>query len=94
MTFASVGALVARRVPENRIGSIFLLTGLANSVQLLSWQYAEAHSLNAFDELFFVGANELAVKLGPDERRGRVAESDKSPRRDLGPRGTEFHCGG
>ena len=28
-------------MPENRIGWIFLLTGLANSVQLLSWQYAD-----------------------------------------------------
>ena len=41
LTFASVGAIVARRVPENRIGWIFLLTGLATSVQLLSWQYAD-----------------------------------------------------
>ena len=41
LTFASVGAIVASRVPENRIGWIFLLTGLANSVQLFSWQYAD-----------------------------------------------------
>ena len=41
LTFASVGAIVARRVPENWIGWIFLLTGLATSVQLLSWQYAD-----------------------------------------------------
>jgi signal transduction histidine kinase len=41
LTFASVGAIVARRVPENGIGWIFLGTGLANSVQLLSWQYAD-----------------------------------------------------
>ena len=41
LTFAAVGAIVARRVPENRIGWIFLGTGLANSVQLLSWQYAD-----------------------------------------------------
>ena len=41
LTFASVGAIVASRVPENRIGWIFLLTGLANSLQLFSWQYAD-----------------------------------------------------
>ena len=50
MTFASVGALVARRVPENRIGWVFLLTGLANSVQLFSWQYADV-GLHATDRL-------------------------------------------
>ena len=58
MTFASVGALVARRAPENRIGWIFLLTGLANSVQLLSWQYADV-GLHATDLL--PGATAAAV---------------------------------
>jgi signal transduction histidine kinase len=41
LTFASVGVVIARRVPENRIGWVFCLTGLVNSVQLLSWQYAD-----------------------------------------------------
>ena len=41
LTFASVGVIIARRVPDNRIGWVFCLTGLANSVQLLSWQYAD-----------------------------------------------------
>ena len=41
LTFASVGVIVARRVPGNRIGWIFCLTGLATSIQLLSWQYAD-----------------------------------------------------
>ena len=41
LTFASVGVIIARRVPENRIGWVFCLTGLVNSVQLLSWQYAD-----------------------------------------------------
>ena len=58
LTFASVGALVARRVPENRIGWIFLVTGLANSVQLLSWQYADV-GLHATDRL--PGADAAAV---------------------------------
>ena len=61
LTFASVGALVARRVPENRIGWIFLLTGLANSVQLLSWQYADV-GLHATDRL--PGADAAAVFNG------------------------------
>jgi signal transduction histidine kinase len=50
LTFASVGAIVARRVPQNRIGWIFLGTGLANGVQLLSWQYADV-GLHATDRL-------------------------------------------
>ena len=58
MTFASVGALVARRVPENTIGWIFLLTGFANSVQLLSWQYADV-GIHATDRL--PGATAAAV---------------------------------
>jgi signal transduction histidine kinase len=58
LTFASVGMLVARRAPENAIGWIFLYTGLANSVQLLSWQYADVglHAGNRFP-----GAHAAAV---------------------------------
>jgi hypothetical protein len=41
LAFVSVGALVARRVPANRIGVTFCLVGLAFVVQLLSWQYAD-----------------------------------------------------
>ena len=58
LTFASVGAIVARRVPENTIGWIFLLTGFANSVQLLSWQYADV-GLRATHR--FAGATAAAV---------------------------------
>jgi len=58
LTFASVGALVARRVPENRIGWIFLFTGLAEAVQLLSWQYADV-GLRASQR--FPGADAAAV---------------------------------
>ena len=58
LTFASVGALVARRVPENKIGWIFLLTGLAIGVQLLSWQYADV-GVHATDRL--PGATAAAV---------------------------------
>jgi signal transduction histidine kinase len=58
LTFASVGAIVACRVPENRIGWIFLLTGLANCVQLLTWQYANVglHALHGLP-----GARGVAV---------------------------------
>jgi signal transduction histidine kinase len=41
LTFATVGVLVARRAPGNRIGWIFLLTGLANAAQVLTWSYAD-----------------------------------------------------
>jgi signal transduction histidine kinase len=41
LTFATVGALVSRRVPDNRVGWIFLLTGLANAAQVLTWSYAD-----------------------------------------------------
>jgi signal transduction histidine kinase len=58
LTFASVGAIVARRVPENTIGWIFLLTGLANSVQLLSWQYADVGLRATYR---FAGATAAAV---------------------------------
>ena len=58
LTFASVGALVARRVPENRIGWVFLFSGLANGIQLLSWQYADV-GLHAGHR--FPGAHGAAV---------------------------------
>jgi hypothetical protein len=41
LTFASVGAIVAWRRPENAIGWIFCFVGLANCLQLLTWQYAD-----------------------------------------------------
>ena len=41
LTFASIGAVVARRVPANQIGWIFCLTGFATMVQLLTWQHAD-----------------------------------------------------
>ena len=58
LTFGSVGVVVARRVPENRIGWFFLLSALANSVQLLSWQYADVgvHATNGLP-----GADAAAV---------------------------------
>ena len=41
LTFASVGAIVARRVSDNRIGLVFCVTGLLTCVDLLTWQYAD-----------------------------------------------------
>jgi hypothetical protein len=41
LTFASVGAIVAWRRPENAIGWIFCVVGLATCLQLLTWQYAD-----------------------------------------------------
>ena len=41
LAFASVGAVVARRVTDNRVGWIFLITGFLNGVTLLLSQYVE-----------------------------------------------------
>ena len=41
LTFASVGAIVVRRVPDNRIGWVFSVAGLLNVVNLVTWQYAD-----------------------------------------------------
>jgi hypothetical protein len=52
LTFASVGVIVAVRVPENRIGLVFCLTGFVSIVQLFTWNYADvglhrSHTLSA-----------------------------------------------
>ncbi len=41
LTFASVGVVVAMRVPENRIGLVFCLTGFVSIIQLFTWNYAD-----------------------------------------------------
>ena len=46
LTFATVGAAVAWRVPGNRIGWIFCTIGVACGVSVLAWAYAD-HGLNA-----------------------------------------------
>jgi hypothetical protein len=51
LTFASVGVVVALRVPGNRIGWVFCLTGFVSIVQLFTWNYADvglhSHALPA-----------------------------------------------
>jgi hypothetical protein len=41
LTFAGVGALVAWRVPENRIGWIFCAAGVFYGASVLAWAYAD-----------------------------------------------------
>lgn len=42
LSFAVVGAFLVARLPENRVGWLFCLTGAAIGVATLSWQYADA----------------------------------------------------
>jgi hypothetical protein len=49
LMFAVVGALVAARVPENRIGWIFCAIGAYCSVLVLAWAYAD-YGLNVASE--------------------------------------------
>jgi signal transduction histidine kinase len=58
LTYATVGAIVVARVPHNRIGWIFCLTGIATIAQLISWQYADV-GLNSSHDL--PGASAAAV---------------------------------
>jgi hypothetical protein len=46
LSFATVGAMVAARVPDNRIGWIFCTIGFACGVSVLAWAYAD-YGLNA-----------------------------------------------
>ncbi|MDP9292898.1 MAG: hypothetical protein M3O90_00505 [Actinomycetota bacterium] len=40
LTYACVGAVVAARVPENPIGWMFCVTGLAFGLAMLGYEYA------------------------------------------------------
>lgn len=46
LTFATVGAMVAARVPDNRIGWIFCAIGVLCGMSVLAWAYAD-YGLNA-----------------------------------------------
>ena len=46
LTFASVGAMVAARVPDNRIGWVFCAIGVLCGMSVLAWVYAD-YGLNA-----------------------------------------------
>ncbi|MEO7118018.1 MAG: hypothetical protein ABIZ34_03495, partial [Candidatus Limnocylindrales bacterium] len=41
MTFATVGALVAARLPDNRVGWVFCITGLALAIGNVTYNYAD-----------------------------------------------------
>jgi signal transduction histidine kinase len=41
LAFATVGAIVAARVPENPIGSLFCGIAIVNGAALLAWEYAD-----------------------------------------------------
>ena len=49
LAFATVGAIVASRVPENRIGWVFCVTGLVDGATTLGYQYA-SYGLHATSE--------------------------------------------
>jgi hypothetical protein len=49
LAFATIGAIVASRVPENPIGWIFCITGLFAGAVILAWVYAD-YSLYATSE--------------------------------------------
>lgn len=64
LTFASVGAVVARRVPRITIGMIFCLTGLMNLVQLFTWQYADVGLNGRYGLPGAAGANVVNSIIG------------------------------
>jgi signal transduction histidine kinase len=74
LTFASVGVIVARRVPTNRIGWIFCLTGFANSIQLLSWQYADV-GLHRTEQLSGAAAATVFNSMISEETAGLLGLS-------------------
>jgi hypothetical protein len=50
LTFAGEGAIVAWRVPGNRIGWVFCVTGILCGITVLAWAYAD-YGLNASEAL-------------------------------------------
>ncbi len=49
LAFATVGAIVVSRVPENRIGWLFCVTGVTGAAGVLAWAYAD-YGLHATSE--------------------------------------------
>jgi signal transduction histidine kinase len=72
LTFATVGALVARRAPGNRIGWIFLLAGLANALQILTYSYADV-GLRAGQRLPGASAAAVVNQVISEETAGLLA---------------------
>jgi hypothetical protein len=80
LAFGSVGAVVASRVPENRIGWIFCVTGVLIGATVLTWAYADyglhatadrlpgAAAAASFPGEALAGLFGFAVLLFPDGR--------------------------
>lgn len=68
VTFATLGALILSRQPDNRMGWLFLFPGVTGGLQFLSGQYAEA-DLSGEGVL---PAAELAAALSPVFQIGAV----------------------
>jgi signal transduction histidine kinase len=74
LTFASVGVILARRVPDNRVGWVFCLTGFLTGVNLLTWQYADV-GLNTGHHLPGATAAAVVNNVISEETAGWLALS-------------------
>ena len=64
LAFATVGAIVVARVPENRIGWLFCAIGLLNGATNLSWAYAD-YGLHATSQRLPLAATAAALPGEP-----------------------------
>jgi len=66
LAFATTGAIVASRVPGNRIGWLFCVTGLATGATILAYEYAN-YGLHATSEPLTGAPVAAWLSLGPSE---------------------------